>query len=387
MKIVYVSTYPPTECGLATFTQDLAFSVASSGFLPPSVIAVEQGEGKTLPRPQEVAFVVRRDQELDYVRAAWVANDVADVVSVQHEFGIFGGEEGEFILTFLKNLRKRVVVTLHTILSKPDAKKQAIVQEMSRYTTSFICMNRLAIPILERVYGIPPQKIVYIPHGAPAEIPENREGIRKNLGLSDRVVLATFGLLGPGKGIEYAIEALLQVVRSFPKVIYLILGETHPKERERRGEAYRAFLEEKVHELHLEDHVQFVNRYLSYEELTAYLAATDIYLTPYLNPDQVTSGTLTYALRFGKAIISTPYLAAQEALQGGRGILVPFRNAKAIEEALLELLSNPAAMDTLTQRAQDVGMFYSWTRVGEAYANLFAELARDSSTVYLAQRE
>lgn len=387
MKIAYVSTYPPTECGLATFTQDLAFSVASSTLLPPSVIAIQQGGENTPQWPQEVAFVVRRDHELDYIRAAWVASDIADIVSVQHEFGIFGGEEGEFILTFLKNLRKKAVVTLHTVLSKPDPKKQAIIREISCHAASLVCMNRLAIPILERVYGIPLRKIVYIPHGAPSEIPEDRENIKKNLGLSDRIVLATFGLLGPGKGIEYAIEALPQVVRNFPNVVYLILGETHPKEREKRGEAYRALLEEKAHKLHLEDHVRFVNRYLSREELTAYLAATDIYLTPYLNPEQVASGTLTYALRFGKVVISTPYLAAQEALQGGKGILVPFRNAKAIEEALLELLSHPAKMETLTQRVRDSGRLYSWTRVGEAYANLFAELTQDSSKLYLAHRE
>lgn len=386
-KVVYFSTYPPTECGLATFTQDLAFSLASQGLVSPSVIAIEQGGEKTSVRPREVVFVVRRNHEFDYIRAAKVANDIADIVSVQHEFGIFGGEEGEFVLTFLKHLKKKAVVTLHTVLPKPDSKKRAIIQEMSHYAASFVCMNRLAIPILERVYGIPPYKIAYIPHGAPPKVPEDREGVKKNLGLSGRIVLATFGLLSPGKGIEYAIEALPQVVRRFPNVIYLILGETHPKEREKRGEAYRTLLEEKVHKLHLEDHVQFVNRYLSLEELSTYLTATDIYLTPYLNPEQVTSGTLTYALHFGKIVISTPYLSAREALQDGKGILVPFRNAKAIEEVLLDLLNHPERMKALEREVQNLGDFYSWARVGKEYAALFAQLAKSSSVLGLFRKE
>ncbi|MEN3202527.1 MAG: glycosyltransferase family 4 protein [Atribacterota bacterium] len=387
MKVVYFSTYPPTECGLATFTQDLCASLASQSPILPLVIAIEQGGEKTSKRPQEVVFVVRRDHELDYLKAARIANDTADIVSIQHEFGIFGGEEGEFVLTFLKNLKRKAVVTLHTILSKPDPKKQAIIREISHYATVCVCMNRLAIPILEEVYGIPPYKITYIPHGAPSEIPGDRESIKKKLGLADRVVLATFGLLGPGKGIEYAIEALPQVVRRFPNVIYLVLGETHPKEREKHGEAYRTLLEEKVHKLRLENYVQFVNRYLSSEELLAYLTATDIYLTPYLNPEQVTSGTLIYALRFGKIIISTPYLSAREVLQDGRGILVPFRNPKAIEEALLELLSHPGKMEILAKKARNLGEFYSWKQVGKEYVNLFAKLAHHTSISSYAQGE
>lgn len=388
MKVVCFSTYPPTECGLATFTQDLCISLASQSPIPPSVIAIEQGGEKTSKWPQEVAFVVRRDHELDYLKAARIANDIADIVSIQHEFGIFGGEEGEFVLTFLRNFKKKAVVTLHTILSKPDPKKQAIIQEISRYAVAFVCMNRLAIPILEEVYGIPPYKIAYIPHGAPSEIPDDRENIKKRLGLADRTVLATFGLLGPGKGIEYAIEALPQVVRRFPNVIYLVLGETHPKERERHGEAYRTLLEEKVHKLRLENYVQFVNRYLSSEELFAYLTATDIYLTPYLNPEQVTSGTLIYALRFGKIIVSTPYLSAQEVLQDGKGILVPFRNPKAIEEALLELLSHPGKMEILARKARNFGECYSWKRVGKEYIALFTKLTYHTSiSSYVGESE
>ncbi len=386
-SIAYFSTYPPTECGLATFTQDLLFSVASQSLTSPSVIAIEQGGERTSLRSPEVAFVVRRDHELDYIRAAKLASDIADIVSVQHEFGIFGGEEGEFVLTFLKHLKKKTVVTLHTVLPRPDPKKQAIIREMSRYAAFLVCMNRLAIPILKRVYNIPSHKIVYIPHGAPPRIPRDQEDIKNDLGLSGRFVLATFGLLGPGKGIEYAIEALPQVVRHFPNVVYLVLGETHPKEREKRGEVYRAFLEEKVHRLRLEDHVHFVNRYLSLEELSAYLAATDIYLTPYLNPEQITSGTLTYALHFGKIVISTPYLSAQEALQDGKGILVPFRNAKAIEEVLLDLLSHPEKMIALKRNVQSLGDFYSWTRVGQEYAALFALLAESSAVSGLPRKE
>jgi len=373
-RVLYFSTYPPTECGLATFTQDLASAAASWNLTQPAVIAIEQGGEKTSARPPEVLFVVRRDHELDYIKAAKMASDVADVVSIQHEFGIFGGENGEFVLTFLKHLRKSSVVTLHTVLSHPDPGKLAIIREMSYYVDAFVCMNRLAIPILEQVYGLPPHKIFYIPHGAPSHILEDKEGAKSLLGLSGRTVLSTFGLLSPGKGIEYAIEALPGVVHRFPNVLYLILGETHPQERKRRGESYRALLEEKVHNLGLEDHVCFVNRYLSQEELVQYLTATDIYLTPYLNPEQVTSGTLTYALRFGKIVISTPYLSAREALQDGTGILVPFRNATAIQEALIELLEHPEKMHTIEARAKNAGTAYSWDRVGREYVKLFEHI-------------
>jgi glycosyltransferase involved in cell wall biosynthesis len=381
-RVLYFSTYPPTECGLATFTQDLASAVASWNLTQPAVIAIEQGGEKTSTRPPEVLFVVRRDHELDYIKAAKMASNVADVVSIQHEFGIFGGENGEFVLTFLKHLKKHSVVTLHTVLSHPDPGKLAIIREMSCYVDAFVCMNRLAIPILERVYGLPPHKISYIPHGAPHHVPEDKDGAKSLLGLSGRTVLSTFGLLSPGKGIEYAIEALSGVVRRFPNVLYLILGETHPKEREKQGESYRVFLEEKVRRLGLEDHVHFVNRYLSQEELVQYLAATDIYLTPYLNPEQVTSGTLTYALRFGKIVISTPYLSAREALQNGTGILVPFRNATAIQEALLELLEHPERMHVIEARAKNTGIAYSWDRVGQEYAKLFERILCHARTAF-----
>lgn len=385
-SIVYLSTYPPTQCGLATFTRDLACAVSSWNAASAAVIAVAQG-GEKEEWPEEVTFVVRRNHELDYIKAAKIASDTADVVSIQHEFGIFGGKEGAFVLTFLKHLRKPAVVTLHTVLSHPDPQKHAIIQEISRYAALLVTMNRLAIPILERVYGIPPYKVIHIPHGAPDDIPEDKEGAKRALGLSGKVVLATFGLLGPGKGIEYVIEALPEVVCHFPDVTYLIIGATHPKEREARGEAYRTFLETLVHELNLENHVHFVNRYLPCSELHVYLAATDIYLTPYCNPEQVTSGTLTYALRFGKVIISTPYLSAREVLQDSGGILVPFRNPSAIASAICELLSHPEKMEAAARKAREQSERYSWRQVGKAYAKTFEALAQDLGTLSLPGKE
>jgi glycosyltransferase involved in cell wall biosynthesis len=369
-KVVYLSTYPPTECGIATFTQDLAWAVAEHTSTAPAIISILQGEND-FSHPQEVELTIRKNQLEDYIEAAHFANQNADVISVQHEYGIFGGKDGEMILRFLEHLEKPVVVTLHTILYEPTYNQRKILSRIGQYADRVVCMNSLAIPLLEKIYGIPREKIEMIHHGAPSKLMESKEDIKNQLGLQGKIVLSTFGLINRGKGIEYAIEALPRVVKKFPNVIYLILGATHPEVKKREGERYRKYLENMVAELGLEKHVRFVNQYLTKRDLIRYLMATDIYITPYLNPQQVVSGTLAYAMHFGKVIISTPYLYAKELLRDGRGIIVDFRDSKSIEEALWYLLSNPWRRYQIERKARIFGEQLSWSNVGKEYARLF----------------
>ncbi|MCD6156348.1 MAG: glycosyltransferase, partial [Candidatus Atribacteria bacterium] len=238
-----------------------------------------------------------------------------------------------------------------------------------------VCMNSLAIPLLEKIYNIPREKVEMIHHGAPSKIMESKEDIKNQLGLQGKIVLSTFGLINRGKGIEHAIEALPRVVKKFPNLIYLVLGVTHPEVKKKEGEKYRKYLENLVAELGLEKNVCFVNRYLTKRDLIRYLMATDIYITPYLNPQQVVSGTLAYAMHLGKVIISTPYLYAKELLRDGRGILVNFRDSKSIEEALWYLLSNPWRMYQIERKARIFGEQLSWSNVGKEYARLFGRVS------------
>jgi len=369
-KVVYLSTYPPTECGIATFTQDLAWAVAEHTSTAPSIISVLQRENSS-PHPQEVELTIDKNNPKDYIKAALFANQNADVVSVQHEYGIFGGEDGEMILHFLESLEKSVVVTLHTILYEPTRKQKEVLSKIGQHADKVVCMNSLAISLLEEIYNIPREKVEMIHHGAPSKAIENKEDIKNQLGLQGKTVLSTFGLINRGKGIEYAIEALPRVVKKFPNLIYLVLGATHPEVKKKEGEKYRKYLEDLVTELGLEKHVRFVNRYLTKRDLIRYLMATDIYITPYLNPQQVVSGTLAYVMHFGKVIISTPYLYAKELLRDGRGILVNFQDSKSIEEALWYLLSNPWRMYQIEHKARIFGEQLSWNNVGKEYARLF----------------
>lgn len=379
LRIAFVSTYPPRQCGIATFTQDLLTAISglygdvladeAQGYL--QVVAMHRGAGP-LRYPPEVRFEVRDHLEGDYLDAAEYLNlSPVDVISLQHEYGIFGGEEGSHILELLENLRKPVVTTLHTVLSSPNPAQREVLREVAEHSTLLVAQTGKSAEMLREIYGVPGEKTVVIYHGAP-DVPFLDPAYYKDQFQAEgRPVILTFGLLSPNKGIEYAIEALPPVVERFPEVLYFVVGATHPEVKRHYGERYRLSLEERVKQLGLQENVVFHNRYVSLEELIKFLVAADIYLAPYLVREQAVSGTLTYALATGKAIVSTPSWFAEEMLAEGRGILVPFRDSGAISSALLELLSDEGKRDRMRKLAYQFGRRMVWREVAAQYAEVF----------------
>ncbi|MFN7018807.1 MAG: glycosyltransferase family 4 protein [Fimbriimonadales bacterium] len=371
-----MSTYPPTECGLATFTQDVLESVERHGW-DGVVVSADHATRIEHPDPR-VVYQVRREEIADYVEAAQRLNRSAvRVVSLQHEYGIFGGEMGDKVLTFLQHLRTPVVTTLHTVVPQPTPIMREILRAVVEASDAVVVMAGTAVRLLNSVYDAPTHHVYVIPHGAPEPLPISPQDAKAQIGMSGRVVLSTFGLVSRGKGIEDVIRALPAVVEQFPNLVYLVLGETHPKVRAQEGESYREFLMSEVERLGLQNHVVFVNRYLSLEDIRLYLRATDVYITPYLNPDQITSGTLAYAIAAGCVVLSTPYLYAREVLADGGGMLVQFNNPASIADALLQLLSDPVLMRYHKFVAQRKAAGLSWYKVGQAYARLFDRVGRD----------
>lgn len=363
--VVFVSTFPPVHCGIATFTRDLANAVELHG-CNSLVVAVDKGEADyTDPR---VVYRFHRDRIEEYERAAHFINQMRpDAVSLQHEYGLFGGQMGEAVLRFVRALRVPLLLTLHTVVPQPTELMKRILGELITHAQGVMVMSHTAIRLLRQVYRFPTHHVRMIPHGAPEVAFASTEVAKKRLGLQGRKVISTFGLLSRGKGIEDVIVAMREVVPQHPDALYLVLGQTHPNVRAYEGESYREWLQSLVREANLEEHVRFVNTYLSQESLLRYLAATDVYITPYPHSGQITSGTLTYALACGCAVVSTPYLYAQELLEDGRGELVPFRNPQAIARALSRLLGDDTYREQLRYRAYHTTRHMTWTSVGAQF--------------------
>ena len=380
-QVAFVSTYPPTECGLATFTQDVLQAVERHGW-DGIVVSADHESRFEHPDPR-VIYQLRREEESDYIEAARLLNrsDVR-VVSLQHEYGIFGGEMGAHVLTFLEHLRVPVVTTLHTVVPRPTEPMREILQAIVRASDAVVVMAGTAVRLLDTVYNAPTHHVYVIPHGAPEPLLIAPQEAKARIGMSGRTVISTFGLVSRGKGIEDVIRALPAVVEQFPNLVYLVLGETHPKVRAHEGEAYREFLMQEAQRLGVQEHVVFENRYLTLDDIRLYLRATDIYITPYLNPDQITSGTLAYAIAAGCVVISTPYLYAREVLADGGGLLVQFQNPESIADAMLQLLSDPVLMRYHKLVAQRKAAGLSWYKVGQAYARLFERVGRDVALPY-----
>ncbi|BAS28862.1 glycosyltransferase family 4 protein [Limnochorda pilosa] len=374
--VCFVSTYPPRQCGIATFTRDLIQGLqraTPAGTVRARVLAM--GDGARYPYPSEVAREIPEADPAAYPEAARVINASCDVVSLQHEYGIFGGEHGAHVLHLIRALERPLITTLHTVLPDPNRQELRILQELARRSERVVVMSRAALPILAQRYRVPVSKIRLIRHGAPS-LPFDPTA-KARLGLEGRMVVSTFGLIGPGKGLEYAIEAVGRLRIVHPEVLYLVLGRTHPRLLTGEGSGYRRRLEERVRDLHLEDHVRFVDRFLSRGEIALYLSATDAYLTPYPGRNQISSGTLTYALAAGRAIVSTPYLYAQDVLGDGRGLLVPFSDADALAGGLQRLLEEPGLLQTLQHRARAFGKQLSWPAVAMQYLDVFREVAAE----------
>jgi polysaccharide biosynthesis protein PslF len=377
--VAYVSTYVPKRCGLATYTSHLREHVRNAGkeYEADTVIAmVDQSEDLQTYDDPSIWFL-RRDVREDYGKLAQRVNDSpVNVVSLQHEFGIFGGNAGEYVLDFVRELRKPLVTTFHTVLESPQEIQRSVQEEIAQRSDRIVVMNRRAIDLLANQYGLPKSKIVYIPHGTPVPSPDRREPMRKQLGWSDKRVVMTFGLLSRGKGLELILKALPEVVRRVPNVLYAIVGQTHPEVKKHEGEAYREQLNEMIRELNLEQHVVMIDRYLSENELVDHIMACDLYVTPYPGMQQITSGTLAYAVGLGRPVLSTPYVYAKDLLGEFEDLLIPYGDVDAWAQAISLLLSDTTTLQQWEQRIQQIGREMSWPRVGESHARLFGELSQ-----------
>ena len=374
MKVAFIGTYTPRECGIGTFTKSLVESVVYSktnklrqveGF----VVAMNDYE-QDYPYPDEVKFKIRQEQQTDYLEAANYINlSGADLCILQHEFGIFGGQNGVYILPLLHRLSVPFVVTLHTVLEKPSYNERAVLKEICKMASKIVVMSNKAIELLTSVYQMEREKIVLISHGVP-DIHFEPHIAKKEFRLEDKKLLLTFGFIGRNKGIETVIKALPDVIGKFPEVLYIILGKTHPNVLRHAGEEYRNYLQRLVKTLHLNDHVVFLNEFIDDNELFKYLSACDIYITPYVNEAQITSGTLSYAMGAGCAVISTPYWHAAELLDEGRGKLFKFNDSPHLATILNDLLLQPEALEDLQKKSRVYGKQITWPKIGLKYVEL-----------------
>lgn len=377
-RVALLGNHLPRQCGIATFTTHLAEAIAT---VEPEVDCLVLAMNDGLHRhgyPERVRFELPDNDLGAYARAADFLNvNAVDVLCVQHEYGIFGGKGGAHLLTLLRQLRMPVVTTCHTILTSPTLQQRRVMNEVIALSDRMVVMTSAGAEILRDVHGVDETTIDVIPHGIP-DVPF--AGSKSRLGVEGRPVILTFGLLSPDKGIEFVIDALPSILSHYPDVVYIVLGATHPHIIEHHGETYRLMLEDRAKRLGVDGSVIFHNRFVSQSELSEFLAAADIYITPYLNPEQITSGTLAYALGAGKAVISTPYTYARELLADDRGVLVPFRDPSAIGSTIVGLLDDPEKRLRMRRRAAAHGRAMLWPAVARSYLDTF-ERARSENAL------
>lgn len=381
-KIAFLSTYPPRECGLATFTQDLITALDGIEGIDTKVIAVTNEENYVYD--SKVIAKIGQQKQADYIKTARELNNSdIDLLVIEHEYGIYGGEHGKYILDLIDNLEIPVVTTLHTVLPEPVPKQRAIINALGKKSIKVITMAHNTKPFLRSVYGIDPAKIEMIHHGVPRRAFQSREALKKKYGYENKLIISTFGLIGPGKGIEHGIEAISKVARDYKEVRYLILGQTHPALKE-AGEAYRHKLEELVEQLELGENVKFINKYLSKDEIIEHLQLSDIYMTPYLGKDQAVSGTMAYAVGYGKAIVSTPYLYAKEMLSGGRGLLAEFGNSDSLADSIKSIIKNPDKKMQMEGATMRLGRAMYWDKVALCYTEVFLNIIKSGPKMGVA---
>jgi polysaccharide biosynthesis protein PslF len=368
--IAFLGTYTPRECGIAAFTKDLIDDIdLLDEFAPARVISVNEKE-TIYDYDSRVKQQIRQDFEEDYIQAAkYINSSRINAVNLQHEFGIYGGEWGKCILSFLQNVHKPVITTLHTVQPDLEPKARNVLKEITAHSTAIVVMARAAKSLLKE-YNVPSKKINVVQHGCPDMPLLISDSIKPSLGLKGRTILSTFGLINGGKGIEYAIQALPPLVEKYPNILYLIIGETHPEVRKIEGETYRMNLIKLVDQLGLKNHVRFHNRFLAKRELIRYLHATDIYITPYLGQNQISSGTLVYAVGAGRAVVSTPYLHAKEVLSHGRGLFCEFKNPESIAREVTKLLENGKMRRDIEKKAYRYSRSFIWPKVAQKYTDI-----------------
>jgi glycosyltransferase involved in cell wall biosynthesis len=381
-KIAFLGDYLPRKCGIATFTTDLRCAVAAEFPAMQCLVVPVNDLAEGYDYPAEVRFEIAEQDLPSYLRAADFLNitDV-DVVCLEHEFGIFGGPAGSHVLALLRELQMPIVTTLHTVLREPNHEQRRVMHELIRLSTRLVVMSERGRDFLREVYQAPAAKIDLIPHGIPDMPFADPNYFKDEFGVAGRQVLLTFGLLSPNKGIEYALRALPDIIREFPSVVYIVVGQTHPNLVRNEGEAYRLSLERLAKDLGVQKHVVFFNRFVELEELMRFIGAADIYLTPYLTESQITSGTLAYAFGNGNAVVSTPYWHAAELLAGERGKLVPFRDAPAIATAVIGLLRDEPLRHSLRKTAYKLGREMIWSRVAQLYVKSFEQARQDHSFI------
>lgn len=380
MKIAYISTYAPRECGIGTFTKDLFEAMinneaATEVQWDALVVAIDDQQESYL-YPDEVKFKIQQEHQEDYIEAARFINlSGTDVCILEHEFGIFGGQGGIYILPLLHKLEIPLIVTLHTVLKTPSYNEKAILMQICKMASKVVVMTNKAVGFLTSVYDVAADKIILIEHGVP-DIQFEHKRAKQDLKLASKHVILTFGFISRNKGIETVIKALPVVVSHYPDTVYIILGKTHPAVLRHSGEEYRIFLLRLVKKLQLEKNVIFLNDFINQKDLFQYLYASDIYITPYLNEAQITSGTLSYAVGAGSAVLSTPYWHATELLDKGRGRLFDFNDAEGLSDILLELLGSPATMMELQNKTYAYGRQITWPKIGIKYRDLARQVVQ-----------
>jgi len=386
LRILFISTYPPQECGIATYTRALVRGVEEdNGGAECTVVVPENGDFPVQAR-KKIVHVVRNGGPYSYAQAAkWINNSACDVVWLQHEFGLFSGKWGKDIVTLCRHLRKPLVTTLHTVMHDPEPDAREITRQLAQMSSAVMVMANTAVKILRTRYKVNPAKLFVVPHGTPDVrfVPSSQADKGE---YSGHTLLSTFGLISRGKGLENAISALPAVVTEFPEVKYLVIGQTHPKVLLEEGESYRESLVKLAEDLGVSAHVEFANRYMDLQELLDYLRITDVYVTPYIGKEQIVSGALAYAVACGKAIVSTPYRYATEVLADGRGLLVDFRDRKGMAEGILTLLRNPGLKDYIETRCYAYGRSMTWQQVGAQHIQWARNVAAERRAL-LAKQE
>jgi glycosyltransferase involved in cell wall biosynthesis len=373
------STYPPDECEVATFTRDLADALDLVAGEAVSSVAAIWKTGSPPATDPRVVHVIDNDHTGAYRLAADAANDEpCDVVSLQHEFEVDPGPRGDRILEFVHACRKPIVTTFHSLMPRPDAVPRRLIRELAARSQGVVVTTNAAARLLAEVYQVSGPQVRVIPRGVPETCQEPDEILKARLGLAGRRVICTFGRISQGKGLEYMIDAMPTVAASYPDAVYLIVGLTHPLVERREGETYRENLAKKVGALGVGPHVQFVNRYLDLSELLGYLQVSDVCVTPDTGKDQVTSGTIAYAMAAGRAVVSTPYLHAEETLADGRGLLVPFAQSTPLAEAVLRFLGDEAFRVKTQRRAYEYARPMFWPNVARQYLEVFDQVAAAS---------